>query len=96
MALDGTGSVYDDTGCYLISISWYCLLLGGTGSSKGLCACICWKRGRFGRVLLLPHTHRQITEYSATQLVYSKTFKMSHAIQFYSSGYRSKGTFCAD
>ena len=32
MVLDGTGSVYDDTGWYLVSISWYCLLLGGTGS----------------------------------------------------------------
>ena len=35
MALDGTGSVYDDTGWYLVSLSWYCLVLGGTGSAKG-------------------------------------------------------------
>ena len=27
MVLDGTGSVYDDTGWYLVSISWYCLVL---------------------------------------------------------------------
>ena len=32
----GTGSEYDDTGSYLVSISWYCLVLGGTGSAKGL------------------------------------------------------------
>ena len=31
---DGTGSVYDDTGWYLVSISWNCLVLGGTGSAK--------------------------------------------------------------
>ena len=37
MVLDGgTGSVYDDTGWYLVSISWNCLVLGGTGSAKGL------------------------------------------------------------
>ena len=40
MVLDGTGSVYDDTGWYLVSISWYCLVLGGTGSTKGLYLCI--------------------------------------------------------
>ena len=40
MVLDGTWSVYDDTGWYLVSMSWYCLVLGGTGSAKGLYACI--------------------------------------------------------
>ena len=34
MILDGTGSVYDDTGWYLVSIGWYCLVLSGTGSAK--------------------------------------------------------------
>ena len=59
--LDGTGSVYDDIGWYLLSISWYCLVLGGTGSAKGVYACIYWKKWRFGRVLPMPHsdTHRQ-------------------------------------
>ena len=78
MVLDGTGSVYDDTGWYLVSISWYCLILGGTWSAKGLYACIYWKKWRFGRVLPMPHT--QTTEYSATQLVYSIKFKLSHTI----------------
>ena len=37
VVLDGTGSVYDDTGWDLVSISWYCLILGGTYIvSKGL------------------------------------------------------------
>ena len=40
MVLDGAGSVYDDTGWSLVSISWYCLVLDGTGSAKGLNACI--------------------------------------------------------
>ena len=78
MVLDGTGSVYDDTGWYLVSISWYCLVLGGTGLAKGLYACIYWKKWRFGRVLPMPDI--QTTEYSATQLVYSIKFKLSHAI----------------
>ena len=61
MVLDGTGSVYDDTGWYLVSISWYCLLLGGTGSGKGLNASIYWKKWRFGRVTPMPdrQTDRQ-------------------------------------
>ena len=49
MVPDGTGSVYDDTGWYLISISWYCLILGGTGSVKGLKAVYI----AFQKVLLL-------------------------------------------
>ena len=78
MVLDGTGSVYDDTGWYLVSISWYCLVLGGTGSAKGLCACIYWKKWRFGQVTPMPDSHT--TEYSATQLVESIKFKLGHAI----------------
>ena len=78
MVLGGTGSVYDDTGWYFVSISWYCLVFGGRGSAKGLYACIYWKKWRFGQVLPMPD--RQKTEYRATQLVYSITFKMSHAI----------------
>ena len=30
MVLDGSGSVYDDTRGYMVSISWYCLVLGGS------------------------------------------------------------------
>ena len=78
MVLDGTGSVYDDTGWYLVSISWYCLAFGGRGSAKGLYACIYWKKWRFGRVLPMPD--RQTTEYRATQLVYSIKLKLIHAI----------------
>ena len=77
MVLDGTGSVYDDTGWYLVSISWYCLVFGGRGSAKGLYACIYWKKWRFGRVLPMPD--RQTTEYRATQLVYSIKIQLSHA-----------------
>ena len=40
MVLDGTDSVYDNIGWYLVSISLYCLVLGGTGAAKGLYACI--------------------------------------------------------
>ena len=76
MVLDGTGSVYDDTGWYLVSISWYRLVLGSTGSAKGLYAGINWKKWRFDCVLPMPH--RQTTEYSTTQLVSIK-FKLSHA-----------------
>ena len=79
MVLDGTGSVYDDTGWYLVSISWHCLVLGGTWSAKGLYACIYCKKWRFGRVTLMPHIS-QTAEYRANQLVYSINFKLSHAI----------------
>ena len=48
-------------------VSWYCLVSGGTGSVKGLYACIYCKKWRFGRVLPMPD--RQTTEDSATQLV---------------------------
>ena len=69
VVLDGNdGSVYDFTGWYLVSISWNCLVLGGTVSAKGLYACMYWgKKWRFGRVTLMPHS--QTTEYNATQLV---------------------------
>ena len=35
---------------------WYCLILGGTWSAKGLYACIYCKKWRFGRVTPMPHT----------------------------------------
>ena len=54
MVLDGSGLVYDDTGWYLVGISWYCLVLCGTRSTKGLYACIYWKSWKFGRVLPMP------------------------------------------
>ena len=45
MVLDGTGSVYDVTGKYLASISWYCLVLGDTGSAR---ACMTVYIGKSG------------------------------------------------
>ena len=50
VVFDGSGSVYDDddTGGYLVSISWYCLVSCGKASAKGLYACIHWKKWRFG------------------------------------------------
>ena len=80
MVLDDTGSVYNETVWYLVSIIWYCLLLGGTGSGKGLNASIYWKKWRFGQVTPMPHIS-QTTEYRAYQLVYSIKFKLSHAIK---------------
>ena len=74
MVLDGTGSVtvYDDTGWYLVSLSWYCLVLGDTGSAKGLYACIYtiyWKKVEiWSGDTDASVTHTQTTEYSATQL----------------------------
>ena len=55
----------------------YCI-----GLSKGLYACIYWKKWRFGRVTPMPDilTHSQTTEYRATQLLSSIQFKLSHAI----------------
>ena len=70
--------MYDDTGWYLVSISWYCCVLGGTWSAKGLYACIYWKTWRFGQVLPTPDI--QTTEYRATQLVYS--ISLSWVTQF--------------
>ena len=55
----------------------YCI-----GSSKGLYACIYWKKWRFGRVTPMPHW--QTTEDRATQLLYSIQFKLSHAICYLS------------
>ena len=37
MVLDGTGSIYDDTDWYLVSISWYCLVSGGRGFKQRAC-----------------------------------------------------------
>ena len=34
VTFDGSGSVYNDTRWYLVSISWYCLVLGGSGSAR--------------------------------------------------------------
>ena len=70
MRLEGTGSVYDDTDWCLVGISWYCLVLGGTGLAKGLNACIDWKKWRFGQVTPMPdisftHTQHNISSYSA-------------------------------
>ena len=79
MVLDGTGSVYDDTGWYLVSISWNCLVLGGTGSAKGLYAFIYWKKWRFGQVTPMPD--RQTTKYRTTQLFYSIKFKLIGQVQ---------------
>ena len=60
VVFDGTGSVYDNIGWYLVSISWYCLFLGGTGSAKGLHACIYWKKKwRFDRVLPITDTQTE-------------------------------------
>ena len=55
----------------VLGISWYCLVLGGTWSAKGLYACIYRKEWSFGWMLPMPHTHThsQTTEYRATQLV---------------------------
>ena len=78
MVLDGTGSVYDDTGWYLAS--WFCLVLGGRGSAKVLLACIYWKKWRFGRVTPMPDTHATEFRATSTQLVQSIRFKLSHAI----------------
>ena len=56
MVLDGTGSVYDDTG-------WYKLVLlgtGGTGSTKGLvCLYVLEKVEIWLGVVLMPDTHTQ-------------------------------------
>ena len=42
---------------YSVSISWYCLVLGGTGSAKGLYACIYWKSGDLVGCYQMPHRH---------------------------------------
>ena len=39
---------------YWVSISWYCLILGGTGSALGFYDY--WKKWRFGRVPPIPDT----------------------------------------
>ena len=95
VVLDGTGSVYDDNGWYLVSISWYCLVLGGTWSAKGLYSCIYWKKWRFGRVTPMPDTltHSQTTEYRATQLVSSIKHKLSHAISYFCANFARNSLF---
>ena len=81
MVLDGTGSVFDDTGWYLVSLRWFCLVLGGTWSAKGLYACIYKKKWRFGRVTLMLDSQTDNRIYSATQLGLSIKFKLSQAIK---------------
>ena len=80
--LDGTGSVYRDTDWYLVVLSQYKLVLLGIRwyrVSKGLvCLYILEKSGDLiGCYRYL--THRQTTEYRATQLVSSIKHKLSHA-----------------
>ena len=69
VVFDGSGSVYDDddTGGYLVSISWYCLVSCGKASAKGLYACIYWEKVEiWSGVIDASHTHSQTTECSAT------------------------------
>ena len=47
----------DDTGWYLVSISWYCLVSGGTGSGRGLYACMYIFEKSVGLVGLIPMPH---------------------------------------
>ena len=42
------------TWCYCVSIKWYCSVLCGTGSAKGLYACIYQKKWIFGQVSPMP------------------------------------------
>ena len=80
MVLDGIGSVYDNTGWYLVSIKLVLLDIRWYRVSKGLVCLIYWKKSIFGQVSPMPD--RQTTEYRATQLVYSIKFKLSHAMSF--------------
>ena len=84
MVLGQYMAILAGTWWYWFSISWYCLVLGGTWSAKGLYACIYWKKWRFGRVTPMPDTltHSQTTENRATQLVSSIKHKLSHAMYF--------------
>ena len=45
VVLDGTVSVYDDIGWYMVSISWYCLVLGLQGQQR---ACMSVYIGKSG------------------------------------------------
>ena len=74
MVLDGTRSVYDDTG-------WrYCLVLGGYSQQR---ACMPVYIGKSGDLVGCYRclTYSQTTEYRATQLVSSIKFKLSHAMK---------------
>ena len=75
MVLDQYTVLLAGTWWYWVSISWYCLVLGSTGSSKGFFACIYWKKWRFGQVLYPSLTDSQTTEYRAAQFVSSLKFK---------------------
>ena len=76
MVLGGTGSVYDDTGWYLVSISWYCLVRWYMVSKGLVCLNILEKVEIWSGVT----DASQTTEYRATQLVSSIKHKLSHAI----------------
>ena len=68
---------------YLVSINWYCLTHGGTGSVWGFYACIYIEKVEVWSGItdvLLTCSHSSSTKYSATQLVQSLKFKLSHAI----------------
>ena len=81
MVLDGTGSVYDDTRWYMVSISWYCLVLGGSAKVQQWASLPVYieKMEIWSCVTDPSNTHTQTTEYSATQLVSSIKLKLSHA-----------------
>ena len=57
MIFDSTGSVQSGTGWYLVSLTWYCLVLSGTGLLYGFYASIyksgdlvgCYHSGTAGR-----------------------------------------------
>ena len=87
LVLDGTGSVYSDTGWCLVVLGQYKLVLLNTWwyrvSMGLLCLCIHRKSGGVvGYYRCFTHmlTHSSSTKYSATQLVQSLKFKLSHAI----------------
>ena len=61
---DGTGSVYDNTGWYLVSIKLVLLDIRWYRVSKGLVCLIYWKKSIFGQVSPMPdrQTDRQQNE----------------------------------
>ena len=58
MVLDGSGSVYDDTGWYLVIISWYCLVLVVNGQQRACMPVYIGKSGDLVRCYQFL-THRQ-------------------------------------
>ena len=83
MVLDGTGSEYDNTGWYLVSISWYCLvLIRWYMVSKGLvCLYILEKSGD------LVGCYRCLTDrqQNIELLSLSEAYSLSWVTQFLSS-----------